>query len=74
MIRKLTSEEEAGTMRVAVGGLDARYLTESYDRMRAVQDDLVTVLYGICRVRGLDPDDVVGFDDEHGELLVRPRP
>jgi hypothetical protein len=71
VVRKMAPEEQSGTIRVPVQGTDALHLTLAYRRMVQAQDDLTTVLFGICRLRHIDPASVVGFDDERGEFLIR---
>lgn len=72
MIRQLEAAEEAGTIRIAIDGISAIALTSAYKRLVEAQDDVLTILTFLCREKNLDPDKVVGFDDERGELIVRP--
>jgi hypothetical protein len=70
--RRMTTDEEGGTFRVPVDGIAAIALRTAYGRLVAAQDEVVTIQAFLCREKGITPDQVVGFDDERGELLVRP--
>lgn len=72
MIRQLDPTEEQGTVRVAIDGIAAIALTTAYKRVVAAQDEVITILDYACRDKGIEPRQVVGWDDERGEMLVRP--
>jgi hypothetical protein len=69
-VRKLT--DESGTIRVPIDSTTAMMLRTAYGRLVSAQDEVVTILDYLCREKGTTPDQVVGFDDETGELIVRP--
>lgn len=69
---RMTADEERGTVRVPVDGISAIALTTAYKRLVAAQDEIVTIQAFLCREKHIDMDRIVGFDDERGELIVRP--
>ena len=71
MIHEMSAAEEAGTIRVPVDGIAALALASAYRRLKGAQDDVVTILAFLCREKQIEPTSVIGFDDEHGELVVR---
>lgn len=71
-VRKLRADEEVGTIRVPVDGISAIALRTAYQRLVAAQDEVVTIQAFLCREKGIDMERIVGFDDERGELIVRP--
>jgi hypothetical protein len=70
--RKMRPEEEVGMVRVPVDGISAIALRTAYGRLVAAQDEVVTIQAFLCREKGIRPEQVEGFDDERGELIVRP--
>lgn len=71
-VRKTNADDERGTVRVAVDGISAIALNAAYQRLVSAQDEVVTILNFLVRDKRLTPDQVVGFDEERGELIVRP--
>jgi hypothetical protein len=73
MIETLDPAIEVQCLRVPVEGIAAHAVTEAYKRLIAAQDDLTTILEFVCTNRNVKREDVVGWDNEKGELLVRLR-
>ena len=70
-VRQMAPDEQQGTIRVAIDGISAIALRTAYGRLVAAQDEVVTIQAFLCQSKGIEPSQVVGFDDERGELLVR---
>jgi hypothetical protein len=70
--RRMTAAEERGTIRVPVDGISAIALRTAYRRLVDAQDEVVTIQTFLAREKGIRLEQVEGFDDDKGELIVRP--